>query len=56
MLVKNLLPPESEGIDAETVGEIFRAIHTPKGASASMGARPIRWDNCWTDHPETGYS
>ena len=35
-LVKNLLIIE-KGSDAEAVGEIFRSIHTLKGASASMG-------------------
>jgi len=35
-LVKNLLIIE-KGSDAEAIGEIFRSIHTLKGASASMG-------------------
>jgi two-component system chemotaxis sensor kinase CheA len=39
-LVKNLLIIE-KGSDAEAVGEIFRSIHTLKGASASMGFMPL---------------
>ena len=35
-LVKNLLIIE-KGPDAEAIGEIFRSVHTLKGASASMG-------------------
>jgi len=37
MLVKNLLILEKQGSDPDTIGEIFRSIHTLKGASASMG-------------------
>ena len=36
-LVRNLLNLEKQGTDTETIGEIFRAVHTMKGASASMG-------------------
>ena len=37
MLVKNLLLLEKQGSDPDTIGEIFRSVHTLKGASASMG-------------------
>lgn len=39
-LVKNLLILE-KGSDPEAIGEIFRSIHTLKGASASMGFAPL---------------
>ncbi len=39
-MVKNLLILE-KGSDPEAIGEIFRSIHTLKGASASMGYAPL---------------